>query len=631
MSEATRTAPRLPDWLVQNRNFMLLWAAYGVSAIGDHLSELALLVERHALEQDKATRIQALIQFGFFLPFVLLGPLTGWFADRFSRKWTMIGSDVARAVIMGNLALIVPALGAWLDPHGLGDFSVVIPLFFAGLFAAFFSPCRQALLPTLIREDQLVRANAMISALGTIGTILSAVLGGFLVKYCGREWNYRVDASTFIASAALLTMIRTTETRHIAVATHGSALTPLIEGFRYVRQHRRVFELILLGTVFWAAAGIVISIIPAVVRDVFAGDISDAGLYRGIIGIGLALGAAFMTIVGPALPAQLAVLIALGGGGFWVLLLDAVYVFKLGGFPAGLCLLMIGANGAALLVTIMATVQRVVPDSRRGRVFGVSDMATMAAMVGATGLLGIPDIPNLDRYVPQLLALAGIGWLVTVVFAFREYRRGASNSVSLWMVMYWVRFYAAYWCRMKRVGPCTIPTRGAVILVSNHVSGVDPILLSASSPHRSIAFIVAQEHYHQPIANWFMRLVDCIPINRKHPGKAFLAASLKTLERGGVLGIFPEGTFAGPDEPTPEAKSGVGLLALRTGATVVPVHISGMKFHDSPFMGYFLRHRARVRYGKPIDLSGFKSRERDAAAPREVTDLIMRKIAELAE
>lgn len=630
MSNSSQTTQRLPDWLVQNRNFMLLWAAYGVSAIGDHLSELALLVERNAFEEEKATRIQALLQFGFFAPFVLLGPLTGWVADRFSRKWTMIGSDLARAAIMGNLALIVPALALWLEPHGLGDFSVVIPLMFAGAFAAFFSPCRQAFLPTLIRDDQLVRANAMISALGTIGTILSAVLGGFLVEHLGKNWNYRIDASTFILSAALLLMIRTSQTRPMAPSAAAGLFAPLVAGFSYVRQHRRVLQLIALGAVFWAAAGIVVSIVPAVVRDVFAGDISDAGLYRGLIGIGLALGAAGMTLVGPTLPPQLAVLGALSGGGFWVLALDAVYVFKLGAFLAGLALLMIGAHGAALLVTIMASIQRLVPDSRRGRVFGVADMATMAAMVAATGLLGIPDIPNLDRYVPLLLLLAGAGWIVTFAVALRSYRSTAANSLSLWWVMLWVRFYAAFWCRMRRVGPCTIPRQGPVLLVANHTSGIDPIMLSASSPHRPIAYIVAQEHYHVPVANWFMRLVDCIPINRANPGKAFLAASLKTLQRGGVLGIFPQGTFSGPNEAAPEPKSGVGLLALRSGATVIPVNISGTTFHDSPFRGYLLRHRVQVRYGPAIDLSAFKGRERDPATNREVTDLLMRRVAELA-
>ena len=185
MSVAARPEPVLPNWLIQNRNFVLLWAAYGISAIGDHLSEMALLTERDAFEGQHATRIQALIQFGFFLPFVVFAPLAGWWADRFSRKWTMIGTDVLRAGVMLSLIWVVRRLVDWLEPYNFGDYAVVLPLMITGALASFFSPSRQALLPTLIRPNHLVRANAMMSALGTIGAIASAVLGGLIVKHLG--------------------------------------------------------------------------------------------------------------------------------------------------------------------------------------------------------------------------------------------------------------------------------------------------------------------------------------------------------------------------------------------------------------------------------------------------------------
>ena len=113
----------------------------------------------------------------------------------------MIIADLLRAVLVWNLALLVPRLAAWLEPHGLGDYSIVIPLALVGALAAFFSPARQAMLPTLIRDDQLVRANAMINALGTIGTILSAVVGGQLVTHLGPAWNFHINAATFALSA----------------------------------------------------------------------------------------------------------------------------------------------------------------------------------------------------------------------------------------------------------------------------------------------------------------------------------------------------------------------------------------------------------------------------------------------
>ena len=465
------------------------------------------------------------------------------------------------------------------------------------------------MLPTLIRDDQLVRANALISALGTIGTIISAVVGGYLVVAAGPEWNFHINAATFVLSALFLSGIRMSQTRAVPHPPLTGVWRPVADGFRYVRQHRRVFQLILLGTVFWAAAGMVISMIPAIVKAFFAEDYSAAGNFRGIIGIGLATGATFMTIVGPSLPPQLAVLVALPAASVWILLLAAAYTFQLGIVLTGLSLFGIGGAGAALLVTIMATIQRFVPDSRRGRVFGVADMATMGAMVLATGALGLPNIPNLDSFIPLLLVVTGVGFAVVCVLAWREYRRGDRHLAVVTLLLWMVRCYARFWCRMKRVGVCTIPTQGPVIVAANHTAGVDPLLMQATSPFRVLAFLVAEEYYHRRIAGWFMKKAECIPIDRKYPGKSFLTGCLRTLKHGGCLGIFPQGTWAEPGQEEPGAKSGVGLLALRTGATVIPCHISGTRYFDSPFAALFVRHNVRIRYGKAVDLSAFAGRE----------------------
>lgn len=615
---------QLPKWLVQNRNFVFLWVAYGVSAIGDHLSEMALLVERGGLDRPDATRVQALIQFGFFLPFVILGPLAGWWADRFSRKATMIISDLLRATVMINLAFIVP----WLVDLGFGDYSIVLPLAVVGMLAAFFSPCRQAMLPTLIRDDQFVRANALISALGTIGAIVSAVLGGILVVQFGKIWNYRVDALTFVLSALLISFIAMSRSRAVRRPKLVGVWLPLRDGFRYVRTHRRVLQMILLGTVFWAAAGVVISIVPAIVRDIFGGDVQDAGLYRGLIGIGLAGGAAVMTILGPAMPIAIAVVGSLAGGAFWMLALDAAIVFRLGSIPTGLCLVMIGAHGAGLLVTIMATIQRFVPDAKRGRVFGVADMCTMGAMVLATGAIGLPNIPNLDRYIPYLLGAAGGGFSITAWLAWRAYRRSDTCHPMISVAWKLVTFYCKFWCRLQRVGPCTLPRRGAVILAVNHTSGIDPLLIYATCSYRLPGFLVEKTYFEVPFIHWFQAAVGCIPVERERPRFSATAACLRKLKAGGCLGVFPQGMIEKPDEDL-DGKAGIGMLALRSGAAVIPCNISGTRYSDSVLKSFLMRHTVRVRYGKPIDFSAFAGKEKDRDAQQAASELIMERIRAL--
>ena len=144
--------------LLRNRNYVMLWAAYGISAMGDHLSEMAILNSQDAMNRPDVTRLQAIMTFVFMGPF-LLGPLTGWVADRLPRKWIMISADLIRMAIMINFALLM----GWFAP--LGSWGPFLPLGLVGVFAAFFSPARSSMVPTLVRPDQLVSANAMINAL----------------------------------------------------------------------------------------------------------------------------------------------------------------------------------------------------------------------------------------------------------------------------------------------------------------------------------------------------------------------------------------------------------------------------------------------------------------------------------
>lgn len=635
MSDLRQQQLALPSLVIRNPNFLFLWAAAAIAAIGDHLNEMALLEVRGALAGDKSVRIQALLTFAFFLPYVVLGPFAGWWADRFNRKWTMISSDIARGLVAINLSIIVPALIAWLDPLGFGDYSIVLPLMMIGTFAAFFSPCRQAMLPTLIRDNQLVRGNALIQAAVTISGIFSYLLGGWIVKYMGVLWNYRIGAITFAGSALLISMINLRKARSVPRPRLHGVWTPIKQGFGYVRGHSRVLQMILLGTVFWGAAGVVISIIPAMVRDVFGGDIADIGTYRGLLGVGLVAGAVVMTLIGPAMPIKTAVLLSLAGSGVWLVLLDVAYIFRMGRLVPGLCLFGLGGAGAALLVTIMATIQRFVPDARRGRVFGVSDMATMAATVAATGLLGLPDIPHLDRYVPYLLGVTAAALFISLGVAWRHYRKTEVESPGLSLLWQAVHTYAYSWCGLKRVGPMTVPLKGPVLLAANHTSGIDPMVLQGALRHRIISYLVAREWHDHWLVGLPIRMVRSVPVDRAKPGKEFLRGCLRNLEQGNCLLVFPSGGFGesaeadASDGDAPAYKDGLALIALRSGVPVIPVHISGTKATSHPLACYFQRHKARVRFGRPIDLSDFHGRPRSREMLREVTARIVDSIETL--
>lgn len=630
----------MPESILRNRNFILLWCAYTVSALGDHLSEMAILHMQDAVHRDDSTRISAIMLFCFMLPFFLFGPAMGWLADRLPRKWLMISADAVRAVLMISLVwLFAPMLGlfegtSWQLHAASADGTALynpwiysIPLFFTGVFAAMFSPSRAAMLPTLIRPMQIVRGNGLMNAMGPIATIASFVLGGILVTAYGVRVNFCVDGVTFLASACFLLFIFPPRRKRTAidVKSRGS----LREGLRYCLTHRRVLELIFFAVLFWAAASVVRSVIPALVSHVFGGNEREIGYYQGTLGIGMLAGAMLLALFANSLRSEIAVSWSLIGAGLGATWLAAVSSWKIGMVAGYVGLFVTGMFGSGILVSINALLQRLVPDCFRGRVFGVKDVLTMSGLLLATGILAIPEWHGIDAFVPWLLLVVGIVlFAFGVVSASIRLRRGRFGAaITFWRNV--AEFHARFMAGVRRDGTCTIPLEGPVIVAANHTSSVDPFLLIATSPNRYPSFMIAREYAEWPIFRHLVSMIDCIPVNRTGVDTASIKASLRHLADGRMLGIFPQGRIQAPDEPL-KIHEGVGMLALRSGATIVPAHISGTLYSDGVLSPFLRRQKTVVRYGEPVDLSQWKSREKDRAAYGEVAEHIMSAINALA-
>ena len=620
--------------IFSNRNFLLLWAAYGVSAMGDHLSEMGLLKLQDALDPAKTdtTRVQAVMMFVFMLPFFLLGPVCGWIADRLPRKWIMIAADVIRAAIMAEMLAVLMGLHRWLLPSHLQTgplpLSVaVLPLLACGLFAALFSPARLSLLPTVVRPDQIVRANALTSGLGMIATIASAVLGGYLVTHFDVVWNFRTDAATFVFSAFCLLLVRPPRGRHASAASHGS-LAAIIDGLRYVRRHRRTGEVIFVAAVLWTGASVVSSIIPAMVKNVFGGTYQDIGIYKGLLGVGLILGSIALTLLGSSLKSELAISWSLKFAGLSGILMTLAVAFR---WPAWICavgLVGLGFFGAGIQVSVNAFIQRIVPDHFRGRVFGVTDLCCMTGLLLATGLLGIPSWPNIDQHITWIMALTSLALLAAGVWTTRVrlYRGRFGPAITFWRNL--AELHNRLITRVRRDGRCTVPLTGPVIVAANHNCSLDPLLLISTSPNRYPSFMVAREYLEFPVFGRLIRMIGCIPVNRTGVDTASVKAALRHLGAGGIIGLFPQGRIHHPDE-IGEIHEGVGMLALRGGATVIPAHISGTHYSDNVMAPFFRLARAVVRYGPPVDLSPWHGREKDRDAYREAALHIMEQIESL--
>jgi 1-acyl-sn-glycerol-3-phosphate acyltransferase len=191
-------------------------------------------------------------------------------------------------------------------------------------------------------------------------------------------------------------------------------------------------------------------------------------------------------------------------------------------------------------------------------------------------------------------------------------------------------FYAKFWHRMRRIGLSRVPRTGPVLIVSNHASVADPFLLTAAAPYRPMGFIIAEEYYNVPVARWLIRLIECVPVKRDGKDTAGTRAALRHLKDGKALGVFMEGRIMQPGEEA-ELHGGAALLALRTDAVVVPAHISGVTYTESVARGLLTRNRARVRFGKPIDLEDLRATRGGREAIQEATQRLYAAVQELAE
>lgn len=162
-----------------------------------------------------------------------------------------------------------------------------------------------------------------------------------------------------------------------------------------------------------------------------------------------------------------------------------------------------------------------------------------------------------------------------------------------------------------------IPENQGVLLCSNHISGLDPPLVGAATS-RKLAFMAKAELFEIPFFGGLIKRLNAFPVKRGTSDRNALKLAIEILNSGETLIMFPEGTRS----KTGELKAGlggVGFLALRTNAAIVPVAIKG---------GYRLFRRTHVVFGKPIDFTELKSQK---SKPREATELVMAYIQKLLD
>jgi 1-acyl-sn-glycerol-3-phosphate acyltransferase len=164
--------------------------------------------------------------------------------------------------------------------------------------------------------------------------------------------------------------------------------------------------------------------------------------------------------------------------------------------------------------------------------------------------------------------------------------------------------------------PIQWPPNGGAIVASNHLSGLDPLLLACAS-NKPLRYMIATEQYNRPLLRRLYKIMGCIPVDRTGaPEKAFYAAK-KALDAGELIVVFPQGRITLPNEDIP-LKRGAILLADLAGAPIIPVRLSGIKGVGHVIPAIFMRSDARLETGPLIRVDG----PRDDRAKEELKSFI---------
>jgi MFS family permease len=416
--------------LRRNRSFRRLWIGQVISELGNWFNFIAALgVVR--LVSHAATEAATILLIVRLVPFTLFAPLAGAFVDRWSRRTVMIATDLLRLVVALGFLFVRGPQDLWIAYLCTGLLS---------LFGAFFEAAKNAAIPNITGERDLLAGNALMFSSRFLLMSLGAALGGWASARFGYQTAFIINAISFLASAYSVWLVPEEETRQTVslpsesgnstsrLRRHRGYGRDIREGWSYIVTHGPVAA-ILGANIVWAVGGGAINLIAERLGAlVFAGpnlsqDSAVAALYFAN-GLGLFIGMMIARRVGAYFELRGTTVRFIG----WSLFIQGIFFALMGVVPglflAGLMLtisrILLGAEFAVQETLLM----RLVPDNLRGRVSTTDRAAEMLIWTFSTGVAGW----SLQLITPQTLAIfsgllsgiSGIGWLI--LFATKTVR-----------------------------------------------------------------------------------------------------------------------------------------------------------------------------------------------------------------
>jgi acyl-[acyl-carrier-protein]-phospholipid O-acyltransferase/long-chain-fatty-acid--[acyl-carrier-protein] ligase len=537
----------------------------------------------------------------FILPFILFSGYAGQVSDRFSKRNVLIFTKVLEAAIM-LLALFAFLVGR-IEP-------LVFILFLMAIQSTFFSPAKYAIIPEMVDEKDLSKANGWLEMITFFAIILGTSLGGYLFDLWELELH---NVAVVLVVVAILGAIVSLLIPRVPASGEKSPFTinPWHEigyGIGRIRENRALRLTIIGIAYFWFMAALFQMLLIILGENILQVSATQVGLLGAFLSIGIGLGSATAGMVsGKRIVLELIPFGSIGMGISMIL----IYFFSTSYAWTSFGLVLVGFASGFYIVPLNAFLQRESGAEEKGRMIATNNFINTCGIMLSSGILWF--LNNLIGFTSaQIIFMIGI---ITM---------GVTVYVGRLLPDLWVRIFTGTLIRLlfnaKVKGLENIPKTGPVLLVSNHISYADGHVLCGLI-RRPIRFLVYSGFFKDPLLRSVLNLINAIPISSDSTREAIkgIRDARKVLKNGEAVCIFPEGGLTRSGAMLP-FKSGFERIVKGTDAPIVPIFIDGLwgtifSYGDGSNWKRLLhtfRRKITITIGEPLptDTTAPKARQR---------------------
>ena len=547
-----KTGGKLP------RSFFWLNATQFLGALNDNMFKLFIIFYLIGIHgADQAGVITAKAGAVFVLPFLLFSAASGILADRLSKQRIIVATKVIEVAVM-----LLGTVAFW-NGSTLGLYAV---LFLMATQSALFGPSKYGIVPELVQKDQLSKANGLLESFTYLAIVLGTGLAPFLAQAMSADYH---RAAIFCIGFALAGLAACLKIRTTPPAGSGKEISPLFlreiwKTLRSVKQDGYLF-LAVIGSAYFLFLGafIQINLIPYGMETLHLGQEQSGYLFL-VAAVGIGTGA-FLAGKLSGRNVEFGV-VPIGAAGL------ALVPMALYAVPANLLLivpllLLLGLSAGLFLVPLHAFIQMRAPREKLGEILAASGFLSWVGVLLAsaltyllTGAMGLSAARGFQVIGCLTLGLTLITLKVLPDFLLR--------FLAL------LTMKCCY--RLKVVGRHNVPLEGPALLVPNHVTWLDALLLIATQQRR-IRFVMHRSIYDTRWLKPLFRLMGVIPVSSgdsRHDIAVFVRAARTALDEGYMVCIFAEGAITRTGMMR-EFKSGAEWIVKGTAYPVIPVYIGG--------------------------------------------------------